>query len=561
MKNFLTRLLYGSFLINFTLPKKSAPNLALTTNKLLFEQAEQSDEIIGILPQMYDMAGQSEVSFKAIHNLSWLCDLMACSEIEEQNIHTLHNFLKDFILQYQRFDEELWALPLLSQRLFYGIHAFERLFREVPNLSFQEQFSTLLLKHAVFLRKKIKSHKNHHEYGMFLIRSAIACLVFRDERAYLQPTLAQIYNYLDSSFFGDGGHKSRNSSFHLRFLSELIMLRELLVKAGVSISPKLQTVIVRSCDYLEFLRHPDGKFAAFNGSFEGSKKQIETVFEQSPAPITPPQSCLKDAHYYRMRAENIFILADFYLLGQNDSFKRSYQGALSFEMSIGEQRVFVNCGSGEDLGAEWKTALYQSEAHNTISINKFKIVANAKKPEIPNKKHAKIISAITHQGVILEGTHAFEASDGQKQNFSFSHYRKILLHKNGHIVQGEDWVCIPKANFKKIHAEQSIELNVRFHLAPNIRAEISKTGSVVIHVPEEGHYIFNAGSGKISIEESVYTAAGYPKSSKQIIIRVNAMNEVTKIRWTMQTVQKKPQRENKAETPKHETDNLLTEEA
>ena len=539
MKEFLTRFFYGTFLINVTLPKKATPQLALYPEKFLFENANNAESILKIMPDMAGIAMRDDISFRAIHNLSWICDVVAENPVSEKNIQELQHFLKIFLSKYQRYDAALWALPLLSERTLYCLYGLERLFKYYPNLAVQDMLAKLILKQAVFLRKKLRSHKNHPDYALLLIRSAIACLCLSEERKYLHQMLGTLYQHLDNVFSSDGGHISRNSALHFRILSELICLRDILVKAGVSVSTKLQSIVAKSCDYLDFLRHPDGGFAIFNGSLCGNKHRIDRIFEMSPGTVTPPASCLRDAQYYRMQAENIFILADFYVQTPHDAFRRQYQGALSFELSVGTRRVFVNCGAGDELGVNWKNALMQSDAHNTISIKDYKLIANNKRPEIVGKKTFKIISAVNHQGLILEGAHSFDAIDANNQNVPLSHYRRILLHKNGHIVQGEDWICLSKSLFKKSNTEKSFEFIVRFHLSPDIHTEISKTGSVIIQISEQEKYIFNAGSGKIALEQSVYTGYGYPVQSKQIVIRVNANSETTKIRWTMQNINKK----------------------
>ena len=79
----------------------------------------------------------------------------------------------------------------------------------------------------------------------------------------------------------------------------------------------------------------------------------------------------------------------------------------------------------------------------------------------------------------------------------------------------------------------------RFHLAPDIKAEISKTGSVVITINGDEKRIFNTGSGKISLEETVYFGRGYPEKSQQIVIRAPLKKDTVKIRWAMQMIHNK----------------------
>ena len=100
MKEFLTRFFYGTFLINVTLPKKATPQLALYPEKFLFENANNAESILKIMPDMAGIAMRDDISFRAIHNLSWICDVVAENPVSEKNIQELQHFLKIFLPQF-----------------------------------------------------------------------------------------------------------------------------------------------------------------------------------------------------------------------------------------------------------------------------------------------------------------------------------------------------------------------------------------------------------------------------------------------------------------------------
>ena len=318
-----------------------------------------------------------------------------------------------------------------------------------------------------------------------------------------------------------------------------------MVKAGVSVSSKMQSVIAKSCDYLDFLRHPDGNFSIFNGAYENHYTTIDKILSISPGKLKKNPNCLKRAQYYRLISNNTFIIADF-STPSDTPLNNKKISSFPFELSVGNKRVFVNCGSGDELGDEWGIALQQSEAFNSITIEGAHLQPTSKKPNIPGKNGKKIISAITSQGTILEGAQSLHYSFGKEKPSDISHYRRLLLHKGGNVTQGEDWIYTDAISNKK---DQNLLLTCRFHLAPEISAHISKSGSVIIDVGEYGQRIFSTGSGKISLEDSVYVGAGYPQKTKQIVIRTTVISPLSKVRWAMQTVSQKntKKEENKKE--------------
>ena len=228
---------------------------------------------------------KDKISFRALHNLSWLCDLSSSDKITEKQQDFLVAFLDETLKNYFKFDEDLWDINILSERLLFCIFSLSPLIEKLNSENTKFSLQTIILRHAIYLRRTSSKYKNQPQYGTYLIRSIFACLALAEERKHLQTMLAKLYDYLEKNFELDGSHNSRNASFQFQFLTELISLRDFLVKAGVSVSTKMQSVIAKSCDTLEFLRHPDGKFAIFNGSYENNNAIIEKVFGASPGKV------------------------------------------------------------------------------------------------------------------------------------------------------------------------------------------------------------------------------------------------------------------------------------
>lgn len=547
MRHFIRKLLYRTFLIYITLPKNAKNGLSIQLDRYILAKDDHAN-IVPFLEKFPQLAEQNALSFQTIHNLSWLCDIEPDTPIA--NMQHIHAYLKDNLKEYVYYDTKKWQITLLSERLFYALHAFSVIFSPAATeyssdaLILKNDYLRMMIKHATYLRRYIKHEKKTDHYILLLIRSGLASIMLHDERRYLHHILSMIETELDQCFSIDGGHVTRNTNLHFQILVELICLRDALIKAGVKTSLKIQRVIALSCDFLSFLRHPDKRFSIFNNPHEGSRHDIDRVFSYSPGAVNTPINMMKEAGFYRLEQENTFILADFYhaSLTKYQPQKRS----LSFEMSVGEHRVFINCG-------ENYLDMEKQDSYNTISLQDYAISMTHKDPHVTGKKSHKVISAMTSKGIALEGAAHLKAIPLHEKGktIEFSHYRKILLHKGGGILQGEDWVCVSndliRAN--KHHAPK--EALCRFHLSPSVSAKISKTGSVILSIPGERDKIFNSGSGKISLEDAVYFGKRYPEKIQQIIIRVPLNNETTKIRWALQTIQAKKEKISEEELEAH----------
>ena len=230
MNQFFTELFYGTFIAKLFFPKKIS-SLALIPDSYLLAEKNNSDAIIHILKDFDNLAEQDQISYRALHNLSWLCDLSESDSLSIQSRQFIISFLLENLPQYHKYDKRLWDINLLSERLLFSIKAISPLTKTLCSEDIKNSLQITILRHAIFLRKSLKKSKKHSHYGVFLIRSAFASLALSEERQYLQHTMSKLYQYLDDNFSGDGSHISRNASFQLRFLTELILLRDFLGKS------------------------------------------------------------------------------------------------------------------------------------------------------------------------------------------------------------------------------------------------------------------------------------------------------------------------------------------
>jgi uncharacterized heparinase superfamily protein len=538
-------LIYGTFLRSLTLPTSQFQTLA-THIPAPSRRTGDAISVRHLLRYVHHLGTKKHLSasaFKQYYHVAWLKEINRPLSPDEKS--ELLDFLAVFLKQIQPFNKDIWDIKAVSSRIYNMLVASHYIFHKNDNTSLANDYFKTILQQSIYLRKKLKAQQNQRDYILYIIRSLYARVCFLEERNHLKPLMNTLEVVLEKDFYKDGGHIGRNPSFQLKIIDELIGLRDLAVNSGVALPKNIQSVISLSVDYLNFMRHPDGKLAIFNGSYESDSDYINKILDTDTASIKNNKFAkLKDTGYYRLNAANMTLITD--LQSFESRHQYDYHSMLSFELSIGNQRIFTNCGSGDELGTEWIKALQQPAAHNMPVIDIQGIVPSLKPATILDKKKLHPFVSTNSQGTTLEAAQSYEFG----KSGHITHHRHLTLFKTGKILRGED-------TFQMVQNDKKTPVNnpdcyIRFHLGANVTAKSSGT-SVVLTIPEYGEWMFTVGSGKIVLEPSIYLGTATPIETKQIVVKLSLNKPQVKFRWTLQELVK-----NKRQTV---TDNQSSEQA
>ncbi len=522
--------IYGTFLRSLTLPTSQFQSLATHIPAPLSDASHSVSvhQLMHYVRHLYTKKDSSASAFRQYYHIAWLKEIHAPLSVDDKN--TLLEFLTSFLQQIKPYHKATWDIKILSARIHNMLLASHYIFDKNDTSPLAKEYFKTILQQSIYLRKKLKSYHKQRDYILYVIRSLYARICFLEERTHLKSLMNTLEVILEKDFYKDGGHIGRNPSFQLKIVDELIHLRELAVHSGIALPKNIQSVISLSVDYLNFMRHPDGGLAIFNGSYEADAAHIDKILDTNVSRIKSNKFCkLKDTGYYRLNAPNMTVITD--LQNFDNRHQYDYHSMLSFELSIGNQRIFTNCGSGDELGTEWIKALQQSAAHNMPVIDIQGIVPSLKPAMIMGKKITHPLVATNSQGTMLEAAQSYEFG----KSGHITHHRHITVFKTGKILRGEDTFFMVK-NDKKLPANNP-ECHIRFHLGTQIAAKSSGT-SVILTIPNQGEWMFTVGSGKIVLEPSIYLGTAMPQETKQIVIKLTLNKPQVKFRWTLQELVK-----------------------
>jgi len=257
----------------------------------------------------------------------------------------------------------------------------------------------------------------------------------------------------------------------------------------------LEEYIPKMLSFAEAMAHPDGGVSFFNDSVDGiapKKAIIENYAEKLGFEINPldsGKSQLIDhdisGYICAIRGDNKLIF-DASPIGPDYIPGHAHADTLSFELSIGTERVFVNSGISEYGLTGSRLHQRKTRAHNTVEVDDkdssqvwsgFRVANRA----LIVERYCKFIN----KSIVLGGTH-----DGYKSLFGgCTHSRELVFSEESLVICDELEGALRKAKS-------------RFHFHPKLKVSLENN---ILTVVGEGFMLTSDLTGKkASLFESVW---------------------------------------------------------
>jgi uncharacterized heparinase superfamily protein len=335
-----------------------------------------------------------------------------------------------------------------------------------------------------------------------LIAAAVA---LPDHAAFLTRALRFLPQEIGRQVLPDGCHAERSPAAHLAVLQDLAEIRALLQAAQAQPPAALANAIERMALALRVFRHGDGSLALFNGTREEPATLIDLVLTQAGRGASgrvPP--ALPDGGFERLQAGRTVLIVDCGPPPPPALDRHTHAGTLSMELSVGRDRMIVNCGAAPAAGQGWQDATRATAAHSTL------VIADLNSSELRQDGLGRRVEHVEVHRQEANGAHWLEAAhDGWKKPFGAIHRRRLYVAESGEDVRGEDIV--------EAAAPQPFVL--RFHLHPTVTANLQQDGeAVLLRLPSAGGWRLRADGARLSLEESIYLGGSAPRRSEQVVL-------------------------------------------
>lgn len=222
----------------------------------------------------------------------------------------------------------------------------------------------------------------HHLMGNHLLANAKA-LVFAgtyftgNEAAQWRALgLHLLDGELAEQILADGAHYERSPMYHLIVLEDVLDLINVSgVREGCIDRASVDSwrdIACRMFGWAAALTHPDGDIAFFNDAafdIAATPAQLRAYAARLElrAPTTHPE--LSESGYIRAEIGGAVLIADIGSIGPDHQPGHAHADTLSFELSIGHQRVIVNSGTSTYAIGSQRQRERATAAHNTVEID------------------------------------------------------------------------------------------------------------------------------------------------------------------------------------------------
>jgi len=438
----------------------------------------------------------------ALHTFEWLKDVSAISDIDMAK-RRIRSLVNDWMLLNSKWSAPAWEGPVLAARIAIWLEYYDIYFAK-SSRALRTRLLRQIVIQLVHLNRSFKFELESTERFIALKALIYGAICLPNKEKKLRYFIRKLENEIELQILADGGHFSRSPFKQKVALQTLIDIRRVLIEAQNPVPDSLQQAIDRMAPMLRFFRHQDGGLALFNGSREEDAKSIDSTLIQADTRGPPPRSA-RDSGFERLLSGRLLVLADTGAPARPFCGGGAHAGTLSIEVSVGQERMVVNCGAAIDSEPAWQMAQRMTAAHSTLSVEDRNSSEILKNGDIG--RSARII---TYSRQDTETELCFEAShDGYRPLFGLEHSRKVEVLRNAEGVKGTEIISTPG----------EFRFAFRFHLHPLVAVSLAQGGSsAILRLKKGGGWRFHASGADMQIEDSIYLGSGKPKRTNQIVL-------------------------------------------
>ena len=390
----------------------------------------------------------------------------------------------------------------------------------------EEAISSLALQ-AHWLEKNIEFHLlANHLFANAKALVAAGCF-FRGKLAtrWLNKGLVILNKELDEQVLDDGGHFELSPMYHsiiLEDILDLIALTDAYQQPGlINLRSKLSLIATRMFSWLQIMSHPDQRISFFNDAAFGIAPefiQLEKYAGRLGVNIKKPTSSpikeLPASGYYRLDYDPVTLIVDVAAIGPTYAPGHGHADCLSFEMSLGNTRLFVNGGTSTYSQNQQRLKERGTASHNTVEIarqnssevwSSFRVGRRASPTVVEiQKEHGALSLTASHSG-----------------------YQKL----HGAPVHTRTWCCEKnKLLIKDRVSSKEHVATVRYILNPDVKIVEVARGVFDLFLPGNRLVSFRLPGGKI--ECGVYSPEfGKIVTTKMIVASFWSGNLKATINW------------------------------
>ncbi|MFT5637259.1 MAG: putative heparinase superfamily protein [Paracoccaceae bacterium] len=482
-----------------------------------------------------------------LHGFAWLDDLAAVGDSAARDLST--RWLIEWIDRYGRGKGTGWEPELAGRRLIRWINHAVFLLGGMDKEN-SDRFFRNLVRQSRFLKKRWRASPAGLPRFESLVGLIYAGLALEGSEHLVGPAITDIAEECAQRIDPEGGTPSRNPEELTEVFTLLNWAASALSEEGQMPQRAHLLAIERIAPTLRALRHADGGLARFHGGGRGLDGRLDQALASSGVRSTAATGLAMG--YARLAAGRTSIVVDASAPPETMYSYNAHASTLAFEMTSGRRPIIVNCGSGADFGAEWRRAGRATPSHSTLAIDGYSSSRFAT-GNLVGRGQAELLfdgpaDVRAQQSSGLDGSSLLATHNGYSPTHGLLHVRRFDLSLDGRSILGEDTLGAlsetDRLTFEGLlnrNSMEPVQFDIRFHLHPEVTAEIDLGGTAVSLTLKSGEvWIFrHDGAAEIALDASVYLERGRlkPRATKQIVLTDQVLDYSTQVSWSFSRAQ------------------------
>jgi uncharacterized heparinase superfamily protein len=479
---------------------------------------------------VFDAIAPNDEWARQLHAFGWLRHLRASDmTLSRSNARSL---IDEWIRFSTHRDHIAWDPEIVARRLItWQSHA--PLILEGCDFEFYRRFMKSLIRQTRYLRRVAHDSTPGLPRLRVMIALASIALSMNDQQRFLKQAARRLDLELVAQILPDGGHVSRNPGTILDLLIDLLPLRQAFVARGGQPSRILVSAVDRMMPMLRFFRQGDGSFAHFNGMGDTATDHLATVLAYDDVRAALPNNA-PHSGYQRIEATGTIVVVDAGRPPPPDYSVGAHAGCLSFEMSVGRQRLIVNCGVPKPSAGALRRLARTTAAHSTVTLNDTSSCRILSRGVIGEYAGEAIISGPARIDVERRSVHGATVlalrHNGYVDRYRILHERQLSLSDAGDHLEGIDSFVSSSGNSANRGGKDSFA--IRFHLHPNVRVTIgSDRRAVAMELPDGECWEFETDGSEIAIEESILLSDNRGNRATEQIVIYGRIQQTPSVHW------------------------------
>lgn len=490
-------------------------------------------------------AGASGPGAQALHGFQWLDDLAALGGAQAQVL--AQTWLREWIDRFGRGGGPGWTPDLTAQRITRWIaHALMLLGGQGSSIS--RPYFRALGQQGVFLSRRWRTAPSGRPRFEALTGMIYAGMSLSGLERFVAPARAELDKVCAREIHADGGIASRNPEDLLEVLMLLTWAADALEERGESPSVEHVRAIARIAPTLRALRHGDGGLVRCHGGGRGTAGLLDEALSRTG--VSKMATAPTVMGYARLAGGATTVISDAGPPPLGAGALTGHASTLALEITTARHPLVVNCGAGTTFGPDWRRAARATASHSTLCIDGTSSSRLTTRDATPGAREvlSDIPAQVTAQPFEdAETTGLLMTHDGYLRTHGLVHARHLTLSSDGRVLDGTDTLAAPEPEARltcdralAASAGEGIAFSVRFHIAPDVDAELDMGGAAVSLVPDNGEvWVFRARGARILLAPSVYLerARLKPRATKQIVLSGRLLDYSADVRWSFSRVE------------------------